>query len=111
MNICNFFSLKTYYLLILFIENIAQQPIDEAEVINQNLQKAVKLIRNFKVNLLRDLVALESCETMSFESTTTVLVESQYKLTPEEEARNREIIFQIQMEAKKWEKRSQELLE
>lgn len=79
-----------------------QQSSDAIEVPNYNLLEVVKLIREFKINLLKDMAAQHPDPTMSFESTTTSLVENEYKLNPEAEAKNKEILFEIQMKAQKW---------
>lgn len=68
----------------------------------ENLEKTVQLIRQFKINFLRDLTRSKPIEEESFNSTCTKLVSNEYKLSPKSEIKNKETIFHIQMEAKNW---------
>lgn len=102
------FSLNALFFVLAatqFVQPTADQAraeTDEKKIFEAKLDKTLELIKQFKINLLKDLVASRSHPLPSFNSTVTSLVPDEYKISPTTEARNQEAVFKIQMEAKKW---------
>lgn len=76
---------------------------DERQKHEDELRETVRLIREFKINLLTDMANTQlDSTTLGLDNTTTNLVADEFKLSPRADNKNSEILFQIQKQAQKW---------
>lgn len=68
----------------------------DRHVFDRDLQRTLKLVKEFKINFLNGFANDPMQQTSSSSCSTTSLVSGEYKLSPIEEARNMETLLKIQ---------------